>query len=255
MSKLKAVSRKKLGQTLQKQQEQFKLNLFFTTSFRATKDNSIQVEVCQRRRLGGRKRTVLGMINRSDKRFSNDATLLFDWMTFQPKDLLQTFPELAKHYTVEDLQAIADSWKEDAQTGKEATVYAAIHTIPTIVDYQDGKEYTPVIQVTEVVGKAGLNEFYTGKDAEEKVVRAVENNAMMTSSDDDAEEIVSPDGEPVYRFARTMILEDNPEDVIVEGKMSRSAWEAKAARTPAATVQTGKAEDVLGSLLDQKEEI
>lgn len=216
----------------------FKPMAFFITSFRATTDNSLQVEVCQNRRLGGRKRTLLGMVNKSDKRFGSDTTLLFDWLTFKPADLLATFPTLAKvGWTIKDLEAIAATYDPAGDKGREAAVFQALHGVEYIVDVQDGVQLHPVISVTEVTHSALINlEFFKGDDAQEKVENELERGTavMKTGSDDDADFIVdSESGDKIYRFTRTLMQEDFPKqdwDSMIANKVTESQYQRSSSK-------------------------
>ena len=246
MSKLKKVLRSKLTETLQALT--FKPGQFFITSFRATKDNSIQVEVCQNRRLGGRKRTLIGMVNRSDKRFSNDTTLLFDWMVLKPVNLLETFPELAKTWTVEDLKAIAQTYDPDGDKGTDAIVFQAVSKVNYIMDVQTEEKVHPIITVTEVTHSSLLNyEFYKGDNADDKIENELENGTavMKTGSGEDADFIVDAEsGDKIYRFTLTRVMEDYPKgnyDSMIAGKMTQKQYNRIA---PSAKKEYANEEDV-----------
>lgn len=229
--KLKQIARVKLTDALNSQAGMLKPDLFFITSFRATKDGTIQVEVCQNRNIAGRKRTLIGMVNKSDKRFRGTTTLLFDWMKLEPQDLLNTFPSLQKEVTIEDLKAISESYDAEGPKGSKALVFQAIHSIPEILDVESGEKVHPIIAVTEVTHSQLVNgEFYRGENADEKISNELENGTaiMKTSSDDDADFIVdSETGDKIYRFTRTVIMEDYPKkdwDTIIPNKTTLSIY-------------------------------
>jgi len=243
MADLKTMKRSALKNFLDKQT--FKPGLFFATSIRATKDNSLQLEVCQARRLAGRKRSLLGLVNRSDKRFGNDSTLLFDWITFQPADMLATFPQIAKTHNIETLEKMAETYDASGPKGRDAAVFAAITKIPYIMDAQSDEKLTPIIAVTEVTETQLKNgEFYKGDDAEEKIENEIENGSaiMKTGSDDDADFIVCGEtGDKVFRFTRTVFAEEFPNndwDTIIPSKVTLTAFN-KSASTRRANTNDG----------------
>lgn len=213
---LKPLKRSKLTDALQKQSGMLKPNVLFITSFRATKDNSIQVEVCQNRNLASRKSTVLGMINASDKRFRGNHTLLFDWMILTPEDFLQVFPTVKQHVSLEELKAVAESYDPDAPKGKDALVFKAIHSIPYIYNVMEEKQVTPVIAVTEITHTQLINgEFFRGENREEKIENEIENgnSIMKTGAGDDADYIVDAEtGDKIYRFTQTVVREEYPKE-------------------------------------------
>jgi len=233
--KLKPMKRSKLTDALNSKKAALKPGVFFITSFRATKDNSIQVEVCQNRNLQGRVITLLGMINQSDKRFRSDTTLLFDWLKLEPQDLINTFPTLTTGddpLTVEDLEKVAATWKATDGNGTNAKVFQAITTIPHVNYY--GKELHPVIAVTEVTHSQLIGgEFYQGENAEEKIENELKNGTavMKTGSGDDADFIVDAEtGDKIYRFTRTVMQEsyENKDwDSLIPNKTSLKAYNKK----------------------------
>lgn len=224
---LKKMKRSNLTEQLNKMSDKLVKDAFFITSFRATKDNSIQMEVCQNRLLGGRKRTLLGAVNHSDARFGSATTLLFDWVTFKPEDLLKTIPTLKQ--SLADLEAIAKTWDENSETGSEAIVFPAIQTVKTMV--VDGDVLTPIITVTEATESEIKNgKFFTAssKNQEENIRQAIEEErrVMKTGSNSDADYIVHPEtGDRIFRYTRTEFLEENPKDTLISGKITRKAYE------------------------------
>lgn len=226
---LKQIKRSTLSEALKKAKDQFKTDAFFTTSIRATKDGSLQLEVCQNRRLGGRQLTMLGMLNRSDERFRDENTLLFDWMTMKPHDFFAIFPSLKGKVTEADLKAISETWKESDARGKDAPVYKFINNIKTVHNVMDGKDYHPIIIVTEMTEtELRQHEFYKGADADEKVAVELEeeNNVMKTATD--GEYLVSPEnGDRVFRFVRTTFVEEGAVDKIIAGKLPKSQYEKR----------------------------
>lgn len=226
MSELKPMKRQKLTEEIRKAKNNLKKGVFMITSFRPTKDNSIQVEVCQNRQLGGRKQTLLGLLNRSDDRFGSETTLLFDWLTFKPADFIAAFPESG--VSLKDLEDIAAQWSPTLETGSDAIVYPRMKLITKIMDSVNEVELTPVIVVTEVTHSQLVNgEFFRGKNAEQQIENTLEkgSNVMKTGSSDEDEFLVHPDtGEKVYRFTRTEFAENKPTDSLIEGKMTESQY-------------------------------
>lgn len=233
--KLTPIKRQKLTEEINKNKNVLKKDVLMVTSFRPTKNNSVQVEICQNRHIGGRKQTLLGLLNRSDKRFSSETTLLFDWMTMKPVDFVAAFPEI--DVTVEQLEEIAGKWKADLPTGKEATVYACLKPVTKVYDSVNEVDLHPLVTVTEVTETELLNGgFFRGKDADEKAENTIENgtNVMRTGSMEDDEFLVHPEtGDKVYRFARTEFKENNPEDKLIEGKITESEFKRRSKRAEA----------------------
>lgn len=250
---MKKVKRKLLKEALQ--DANLKPNQLIVTSFRPTANGTLQVELCQKRLLAGRKRTVIGMVNAKDERFRDAHTTLFDWMKFEPEDILKVFPQLNKVTTVEELEKLTESYDPDAPTGSDAEVFQQIVAISHLIEAASGEKVTPIIAVTEVTHSQLLaGEFYSGPDADEKIQNELENgtSVMRTGSEDDAEYIVDPiKGDRIYRFTRTVLAEDYPQgnwDSIIQGKMTESAYK-KAKAKKAVPVQedyTNPADVVVG---------
>lgn len=252
MSKLKVMSRKKLSEKLREKRDQLIKDVFMITSFRATKDNSIQVEVCQNRLLGGRKRTLLGALNKSDERFGNSTTLLFDWLILQPEDFISVFPEA--NVSLEELKEISETWSEDAPTGKEANVFLKLQAVTHAM--VDGEKLTPIIVVTEKTHSELVNGFFTGDDADEKIANVIDkgNAVMKTGSESDAEYLVHPEtGERIYRFTQTQFAEESPKEIIIAGKITESEFKKQQKMNSGArNFGTSKS---LESILEDEEEI
>ena len=239
---LKTIKRNKLTEALRSQAEMLRPNAFFITSLRATANNTVQVEVCQNRNIAGRRRTLIGMINSSDKRFRSPNTLLFDWMKLEPADFLKRFPDLKGKITEEDLKAIAESYDPDGPKGQDALVYKAIHSINHVYDPETDEKLTPVISVTEVTHTQLTNgEFFRGENAEEKIENELNNgtSVMRTGSDEDSDFIVdSETGEKIYRFTRTVFKEDYPKedwDSIIPNKVTLSVYNKSKGKSRTAT--------------------
>lgn len=227
--KIKHVKRSKLTKAIQDQN--LKPNMFFTTSIRPTANGTLQLEVCQNRTLGGRKRTLTGMINRSDDRFGSVSTLLFDWTKFMPADLLAAFPTLAKLFSIEDLENIASTYDPKGPTGTKANVIQAITKVPYIYDSSTEEELTPVIAVTEITHSQLVGgQFYAGENAQKKIENELKNgtSVMRTGSEEDADYIVDGStGDKIYRFTRTVFAEEYPKgdwDTMIPNKMTLTAY-------------------------------
>lgn len=247
---LKPMKRNRLTEEINKRKNILKKDVFMITSFRPTKDNSVQVEVCQNRVIGGKKKTLLGVLNRSDSRFSSETTLLFDWLTVTPKDFVAAFPEAG--VTVEELEEIASQWSADLPTGSDATVYPKLKTITKVVDSVEEEDLTPVIVVSEITHSELVNgEFFKGKNADDKIENTLERgtNVMRTGSGEDDEFIVHPEtGDKIYRFTRTEFASEGNKfpDKIIEGKVTMSQFE-KAHRQPRRKEQTP--EEIAASII------
>lgn len=226
---LKPMKRQQLTDEINKRKDQLKRMIFMITCFRATKDNSIQVEVCQNRPIGGRKQTLIGLLNKSDERFRSENTLLFDWLTVTPEDFVAAFPESG--ITVEELKEIAATWSPDAATGGDAIVYPKLKTITKVYDATNEEFLEPIIVVTEITHSQLVNgDFFRGKNADEQIENTLERgrNVMKTGSGEDAEFIVHPEtGEKIYRFTRTEFVRDGVKtpDSLIEGKITSSQFE------------------------------
>jgi hypothetical protein len=254
MNNENSMTRRKLTEKINEKKDALKRDLLMVTAFRATKDGSLQVEFCQNRALGGKKLTALQLLNRSDKRFGGETTLVFDWLTMKPEDYLKTFKGQTDA-TLEGLQAIAATWTPDAPTGKDAIVYPQLDTITKFYDSVNEEELTPVISVTEIV-ESKLNTFYRGDNAQEKAQDTIDrgNAVMKTGSGDDAEYLVHPEsGEKIYRFARTEFKEHGATDTIIPGKMPLSQFIANAGDVVEAN--TANPSEVRNSILGQSSTI
>jgi hypothetical protein len=250
MNNENSMTRRKLTEKINELKDKLKRDLLMVTAFRATKGGSLQVEFCQNRALGGKKLTALQLLNRSDKRFGGETTLVFDWLTMKPEDYLKTFKGQTDA-TLESLQAIADTWTPDAPTGKDAIVYPQLDIVTKFYDSVNEENLTPVITVTEVV-ESDLNKFYKGTNAEEKAKDTIDrgNAVMKTGSGDDAEYLVHPEtGEKIYRFARTEFKEHGAADTIISGKMPLSQFVKNVGEVVEA--DTSNANDIRSSILGQ----
>jgi glycerol-3-phosphate cytidylyltransferase-like family protein len=250
MSNLKPMKRADLTEAINKRKGDLIKDIFMITSFRPTKDNTIQVEVCQNRLLAGKKQTLLGALNKSNAKFGNDTTLLFDWLILEPEDFKKVFPTV--NITLDELKAVAAKWQPGMPSGKQAEVFAKLEIVDKVV--VDGEDRTPVIIVTEVTHSELMNgDFFTGDNAAEKAENVVENGSavMRTGSGEDAEFLVHPEtGDKIYRFTRTEFKENNPKDTIIAGKMPMSQFNGG---NKPATRQLDTAK--LNSILDQEDGI
>ena len=223
---LKAVKRSKLTEAINAMASTLKTGTFFVTCIRPTKDNSVQVEVCQKRKISGRQRTLLGVLNKSDDRFRDENTLLFDWLTFQPKDLLLAMPVLSKEVSLAEIKEIADKWTPTAPTGPESTVYQLVKTIEKIEIQDEDEGLTPIIRVTEVTESQLRNyQFFRGDDADFKIQDELdkEHNVMKTAKD--GEYILDAEsGDKVWRFARTEFVEGNGADIVIPNKVTETVY-------------------------------
>lgn len=251
---LVSMTRRELTDALNKKKDVLKKDLFMITSLRPTANNSVQVEVVQNRLLGSRKRTALGALNKSDDRFGNATTMLYDWMIVRPEDFVNFFQDV--NITIEDVQAIAAEWKEGQPTGSDAKVFAVLENVTQV--NVDGEKLTPVIIVTEVTESQLLNgEFFKGKNADQKAQDVIDNSnrAMKTGSGEDDEFLVHPEtGDKIYRFVETLYAEDKPQDSLISGKMLESQYKKLQANTRNIT-GTELKRDLANSLKSQTEEI
>lgn len=229
MAEQQTVVRKNLTEKLEK--IDLVKDVLFATSFRAVKDNQIQMEVVQRRRISGRKRNLLGILNQSDKRFGSASTLLFDWLLFPVDVLLKAFPQLAeKGWTEAKLQAIADSYDPNGPTGSDANVFPAVVKLDHGVDPEEGDKFTPVIAVTEITHSQLIGkEFFRGPNADEKIENELTNGTAVMKTSADGEYIVDGEsGDKIYRFTQVVPKEDYNDDydTIIPNKMTESAYKA-----------------------------
>jgi hypothetical protein len=247
MNNVKPMTRKDLGTQLDAASDRLSLDVFFITSLRATKDNTLQVEVCQNRILDGSKITALSVLNQSDKNFGKATTLVFDWIKTTPQDFVTAFPEVK--LTIPQLEAVAKTWEENAPTGPDAIVHPVMATVKKM--NVNGRLLTPKITVTEVTETAIKNgEFFTDSSArkDENIRRALEEDrrVMKTSSAPDAEYIVeSSTGDRIFRYTRTEFEEFGAKDDLIVNKTSESKYKASLNKTRVATSSGFSPEELL----------
>lgn len=228
----KPVKRSKLAEKIESFREKLAPNVFIATSIRATANNSLQLEVAQHRMLDGQTISVLTALNESDQRFGKNGTLLYDWLKFEPVDLLKLFPQLKM--TVAELESIAETYDESSPDGPDALVYPVMVGLDKMVI--DGRTYEPIINVTEVI-ESKIPEFYTerSKRREENIANALEHEyrVMKTGSEEDAEHLVHPvTGERIFRFTQTNPKgQPNAVDQIVAGKVPKSVWASRESKS------------------------
>lgn len=227
---LAPIQRGQLTTAVNASMETMSLNEVVATAIRPVAGNKLQLEIVQKRKLAGRKGSLLATLNKSDQRFGNTETLLFDWITFEIPDFLAAFPSLG--ITEGQLTNILGQYDPAAPRGTESTVFSVVKPLTKVLD--QGVEYTPVVIVTEVK-EGDIPTFFNseGKNYQQKLEAALddENNVMRTSSEPDGEYIVdSVDGQRIFRFTRTEYLEDQqggvPQDKLIAGKMTESAYKA-----------------------------
>jgi hypothetical protein len=245
--KNESLTRRKLTEMIQAKKDSLKRDLFMVTAFRATKDGSLQVEVCQNRALGGSKLTALQLLNRADARFKGETTLLFDWMTLTPESYIEALGKQTDA-TLEGLKKIASTWEEGAPTGKDAIVFPQLDPVTKFYDSVNEVELTPVISVTEKTE----SELYTFFKDEDKVQDIIDrgNRAMRVSGEPDADFLVHPEtGEKIYRFTRTEFKEHGAEDVIIAGKLTETDFKKR--NPQGIATKSEPVEDIRSSILGQ----
>ena len=197
----------------------------------------IQLEVGQKRNVNGRI-SVLGMLNRSDNRFRQNGTLLLNWMKTYPEDVHHVFPDMP--LTLDELESIAKSWKEDAPVGPDSMVVPVLK--PTNILKDQGKTYEPIIVVTEVTeSDIASGKFFTKRSAryEENIANALEKGyrSMRTGSDEEAENIVDANtGDRIFRYTRVEVVgTPTANDVLIPNKVTESIFKETGGSTAATT--------------------
>jgi len=240
MSLGKQFKRKDLTEKIQNANPQ--MDQMYLTAIRAIGPDEkgkpqIQAEFAQLRMLEGQRFNVLAALNEEDDRFTGSGTLLFNWMKTYPGSLLRLFPELK--LTTEELEKVAESWTENDPRGPESIVYAVVQPINKM-EYK-GKNYTPIINVTEVLESTiRAGKFFTAnsKRQAENIAGALEEEyrIMRTNSNDDSEYIVDGEtGDRIFRYTQVNAVESRVPDVLIPNKMSETRYKLLQAEKPATT--------------------